>query len=112
MNGAKDIRSYGYKVGSIPCGKANLITDVPGVKVGHCTVEENGHKTGVTAVIPCDGNVFVKKPVASVFTLNGYGKTAGTIHIEELGVIEMHWLNIRYRNVPGITSKCEASIRL
>ena len=41
MNGAKDIRSYGYKVGSIPCGKANLITDVPGVKVGHCTVEEN-----------------------------------------------------------------------
>ena len=44
MNGAKDIRSYGYKVGSIPCGKANLITDVPGVKVGHCTVEENGHK--------------------------------------------------------------------
>ena len=30
MNGAKDIRSYGYKVGSIPCGKANLITDVPG----------------------------------------------------------------------------------
>ena len=61
MNGAKDIRSYGYKVGSIPCGKANLITDVPGVKVGHCTVEENGHKTGVTAVIPCDGNVFVKK---------------------------------------------------
>ena len=34
MNGAKDIRSYGYKVGSIPCGKANLITDVPGVKVG------------------------------------------------------------------------------
>ena len=36
MNGAKDIRSYGYKVGSIPCGKANLITDVPGVKVGHC----------------------------------------------------------------------------
>ena len=88
MNGAKDIRSYGYKVGSIPCGKANLITDVPGVKVGHCTVEENGHKTGVTAVIPCDGNVFVKKPVASVFTLNGYGKTAGTIQIEELGVIE------------------------
>ena len=83
MNGAKDIRSYGYKVGSIPCGKANLITDVPGVKVGHCTVEENGHKTGVTAVIPCDGNVFVKKPVASVFTLNGYGKTAGTIQIEE-----------------------------
>ena len=82
MNGAKDIRSYGYKVGSIPCGKANLITDVPGVKVGHCTVEENGHKTGVTAVIPCDGNVFVKKPVASVFTLNGYGKTAGTIQLE------------------------------
>ena len=70
------------------CGKANLITDVPGVKVGHCTVEENGHKTGVTAVIPCDGNVFVKKPVASVLTLNGYGKTAGTIQIEELGVIE------------------------
>ena len=89
MNGAKDIRSYGYKVGSIPCGKANLITDVPGSE-GRGTVrwKKNGHKNGVTAVIPCDGNVFVKKPVASVFTLNGYGKTAGTIQIEELGVIE------------------------
>lgn len=88
MNGAKDIRSYGYKVGNIPCGAFNLITDVPGVKVGHCTVEENNHKTGVTAIIPCEGNVFARKPVAGVFSLNGYGKTAGSIQIEELGVIE------------------------
>lgn len=88
MNCVKDIRSYGYKVGSIPCGPSNLITDVPGVNVGHCTVEENNHKTGVTAILPCEGNVFAKKPVASVFSLNGYGKTAGSIQIGELGVIE------------------------
>lgn len=88
METAKDIRSYGYPVGSIKTGARNLITDVPGVRVGHCTVEENNHKTGVTAIIPCDGNVFAKKPVASVFSLNGYGKTTGTLQIEELGVLE------------------------
>ena len=38
METAKDIRSYGYPVGSIKTGARNLITDVPGVRVGHCTV--------------------------------------------------------------------------
>lgn len=84
----KSIREHGFKIGKGTPGKNNLITDVPGVKVGHCTVEENGHKTGVTAIIPCDGIVFTKKPVAATYSLNGFGKTMGTIQIEELGVIE------------------------
>lgn len=88
MKKKKSIRDYGYVIGSGTPGKYNRITDVPGVKVGHCTVEENGHKTGVTAIIPCDGIVYEKKPVAAVYTLNGFGKTMGTIQIEELGVIE------------------------
>lgn len=88
MQGTNNIRSYGYTVGTLPTGPLNSITDVPDVLVGHCTVEEKGHKTGVTSILPCSGNIYMKKPVASVYTLNGYGKTAGTIQIEELGVIE------------------------
>lgn len=81
------IREYGYKIGSGIPGAENSITDVPGVKVGHTTVEHGDNKTGVTVILPCE-DVYGQKPVAAVYTLNGYGKTAGTIQIEELGVLE------------------------
>lgn len=82
------IRSFGYTIGEGECGVRNTITDVPGVKVGHCTIREGAHQTGVTVVVPCEGFVYDKKPVAAVYTLNGFGKTAGAIQIEELGVLE------------------------
>lgn len=74
-------------------GKWNAITDVPGVQVGHVTLEEqlpNGDFvcTGVTAILPHSGNMFTEKVPAASFVLNGFGKTAGLIQIEELGVIE------------------------
>lgn len=74
-------------------GQRNTITDVPGVKVGHVTLEQvlqNGDSvcTGVTAILPHSGNVFEQKVPAASFVLNGFGKTAGLIQIEELGVIE------------------------
>ncbi|KAA0948450.1 P1 family peptidase [Sporosarcina sp. ANT_H38] len=74
-------------------GQRNTITDVLGVKVGHVTLEQvlpNGDSvcTGVTAILPHSGNVFEQKVPAASFVLNGFGKTAGLIQIEELGVIE------------------------
>ena len=74
-------------------GKWNSITDVVGVKVGHITLEEQLPNeeavcTGVTAILPHCGNVFEQKVPAASFILNGFGKTAGLIQVEELGVIE------------------------
>lgn len=68
-------------------GKRNLITDVPGVLVGHCTVDESDVHTGVTAIIP--GECLAEQAfTAAVHVLNGFGKTAGTVQIEELGRLE------------------------
>ena len=33
------LRDYGIVIGHFPCGKNNVITDVPGVSVGHCTID-------------------------------------------------------------------------
>lgn len=71
-------------------GKRNLITDIPGVKVGHVThqdAEKNIH-TGVTAIFPHSGNLFQEKVPAAVSVINGFGKSAGLIQIEELGSME------------------------
>ena len=82
------IREYGYVVGTGKPGARNLITDVPGVKVGHCTIDNAQNQTGVTVVLPCEGLVYGKKPLAAVYTMNGYGKTMGSIQIQELGTLE------------------------
>lgn len=78
----------GLRVGSLPAGPLDKITDVPGVTVGHCTVDTAAHKTGVTVIQPCTGNPFTQKLPAAAFVLNGFGKTAGLMQIEELGTLE------------------------
>ncbi len=75
-------------IGRMPKGKRNAITDVPGVAVGHCTVDTDRHKTGVTVVMPCQDDCFREKLVAACHVLNGFGKTAGLIQIQELGTLE------------------------
>ncbi|MEL3972928.1 P1 family peptidase [Rossellomorea oryzaecorticis] len=88
----KRLRDLGMGIGSYSCGQANSITDIKGVKVGHQTLyyEKNGEtvRTGVTAILPHEGNMFREKVFAASHVINGFGKTAGTIQIEELGVLE------------------------
>lgn len=84
----KRIRDYGYTVGSMQTGPLNKITDVPGVLVGHDTIRTDRHKTGVTIIMPCEDNPFVRKLVAAGFVHNGFGKTTGLPQIEELGTLE------------------------
>ncbi|MEW9676926.1 P1 family peptidase [Lentibacillus sp. L22] len=74
-------------------GKFNGITDVQGVKVGHVTLyekidEQNTICTGVTAILPHGGNLFTKKTRAASAVINGYGKTAGLVQLDELGLLE------------------------
>ena len=69
------------KIGRMQPGPLNSICDVPGVRVGHCTVDSERHKTGVTVVLPCDHDIFREKLVAASHVLNGFGKTAGLMQI-------------------------------
>lgn len=72
-------------------GMKNLITDVPGVKVGHCTVNQGSSHTGLTVIVPVPEErltIYEEKLVAACHVQNGFGKTAGLIQIEELGTLE------------------------
>jgi D-aminopeptidase len=88
MLGQKRIADYGIHVGHMKRGALNSITDVSGVKVGHCTLRGEGINTGVTAVIPHEGNLFREKLFAACHIINGFGKSVGLIQIEEMGTIE------------------------
>jgi len=82
-------REIGVRVGVLPPGALNAITDVAGVRVGHTTVIRGADvRTGVTAVLPHAGNLFQEKVAGAVFIGNGFGKLMGSTQIEELGEIE------------------------
>ena len=76
------------KIGRMAHGPLNSIGDVPGVRVGHCTIDNERHKTGVTVILPCEDDIFQQKMVAACHVLNGFGKTAGLMQIRELGTLE------------------------
>lgn len=83
------MRDYGIKTGVMQPGPLNAITDVAGVKVGHVTlIEGDDIRTGVTAILPHEGNLFREKVPAGFWAGNGFGKISGTTQIEELGNIE------------------------
>jgi len=85
---AKRIRDYGIIIGEGTPGKLNKITDVPGVKVGHATIDTPDHKTGVTVIMPCEDNPFTNKLTAAAYIHNGFGKSQGLVQVEELGTLE------------------------
>lgn len=61
MTPLKTAREQGFVVGQMQPGPRNLITDVSGVRVGHVTISDKAIQTGVTAVLPHDGNLFREK---------------------------------------------------
>ncbi|MBN8854320.1 MAG: aminopeptidase [Sphingobacteriales bacterium 50-39] len=85
----KRARELGLHIGILQTGQWNAITDVPGVKVGHTTLNQGDSvHTGVTAILPFDGNIFQQKVPAAIFVGNGFGKLAGSTQVQELGNIE------------------------
>jgi len=85
----KNIRHYGIEIGVLNPGYHNSITDVKNVLVGHKTIVKGQNiRTGVTAILPHQHNIFREKVPAAVYVGNGFGKLAGSTQIEELGNIE------------------------
>lgn len=94
-------RDIGLKIGILPVGKLNSITDVAGVRVGHQTIiRDENVRTGVTAVLPHGGNLFREKVPGAVFVGNGFGKLAGSTQVAELGEIETPILLTSTLSVP------------
>ena len=91
-------RDLGIRVGRYKPGRFNAITDVEGVKVGHATVIRGAGgplkagkgpvRTGVTAILPNEGNVFENRVVGGGFVLNGAGEVSGMTQLLEWGLVE------------------------
>jgi D-aminopeptidase len=82
-------RDLGVAPGVFTPGANNAITDVAGVRVGHSTViEGDSVRTGVTAVLPHDGNLFFDRVPAAVHVGNAFGKLVGVTQVTELGELE------------------------
>ena len=82
-------RALGVAPGVFRPGPANAITDVPGVRVGHATlISGDSVRTGVTAILPHEGNAYLDRVPAAVFVGNGFGKLLGVTQDGELGELE------------------------
>lgn len=82
-------REIGVAPGIFKPGRFNAITDVAGVKVGHTTVwEGDSIRTGVTVILPHDGNLYRDRVPAAIYVANGYGKLLGITQVRELGELE------------------------
>jgi D-aminopeptidase len=82
-------RDLGLAPGVFEPGPLNAITDVAGVSVGHLTLNQGDSvRTGVTVVVPHQGNLFQDKVPGAVFVGNAFGKLAGSTQVDELGTIE------------------------
>jgi len=82
-------RDHGLSVGVMKPGPLNAITDVGGVRVGQVTITQGESvRTGVTVVVPHEGNVFQDKVAAAIHVGNGFGKLTGIAQVQELGNLE------------------------
>jgi D-aminopeptidase len=83
-------------IGLLTPGPGNAITDVPGVRVGHTTlIEGDGPlvvgmgpvRTGVTVILPHDGDPFGEAVYAGCHRLNGNGELTGLEWVRESGLL-------------------------
>lgn len=91
-------RELDLPLGRFRTGRHNAITDVEGVLVGHSTiirgdagplvVGQGPVRTGVTAIIPSGGNIFMDRLAGGAFVLNGAGEVSGLTQVVEWGLLE------------------------
>src|SRR5918994_1413858 len=93
------LRDLGVTIGRIPAGAQNAITDVKGVRVGHTTlvsgegplkVGEGPVRTGVTVIVPHEGDIGVEPLFAGYHVLNGNGEMTGLLWVKESGMLTPH----------------------
>lgn len=110
-------RETGIWFGELPTGPKNMITDVTGVKVGHCTIIKGSGplkvgqgpvRTGVTAVLPHGRNLFREPVKGAFFDMNGCGGLHGSLQIREYGMIDTP---IVLTNTMSMGAASEAVIR-
>ena len=86
-------RETGVRIGRLPAGRLNAISDVAGVRVGHATVirepdgSPNAVRTGVTAILPHEADPWRDRVYAGAHVLNGYGEMIGINQLREWGVL-------------------------
>ncbi|KVQ09324.1 P1 family peptidase [Burkholderia ubonensis] len=93
---------------TLPAGPRGTIADVPGVTVGHCTLDAGAVQTGVTVVKPHAGDVYRSKAPAGAAVINGFGKSVGLVQVDELGVLDTP---IALTNTFGVGAVAHAQIR-
>src|SRR3989442_5392119 len=94
-------REIGLKIGVLPTGALNSITDVAGVQVGHTTIVRGENiRTGVTAILPHNGNLFRERVPGAIFIGNAFGKLAGSTQVSDVGEIETQILLTSTLSVP------------
>jgi D-aminopeptidase len=95
------LREFGIETGIFKPGPLNAITDVAGVKVGQVTlIEGDSIRTGVTAILPHEGNIYQQKVPGAIYVANGYGKLTGIAQVEEHGNIETPLILTNTLSVP------------
>ena len=96
MTASPRARDLGIVIGEGSPGPFNAITDVAGVRVGHTTliagegrlvVGEGPVRSGVTVIVPHDGDVWAEPLFAGSATLNGNGELTGLEWIRESGLL-------------------------
>src|ERR687890_972936 len=89
-------RELGIRLGDLPPGPHDAITDVEGVRVGHSTivrgegplgVGEGPVRTGVTVICPREGLARDEPAFAGSHRFNGNGEMTGLEWIREAGVL-------------------------
>jgi len=104
----QDVFSTQPRIGVLPAGPRDAISDVAGVTVGHATLASGPLQTGVTVVRPHAGDPYRDKVPAAASVLNGFGKSAGLLQVAELGVLET---DIALTNTFGVGAVANGQIR-
>lgn len=108
MSPHDDSAPHAPPIGTLASGPLGTIADVPGVTVGHCTLDQDALQTGVTVIRPHRGDPFIDKVPAAASVINGFGKSIGLVQVEELGTLETP---IALTNTFGVAAVAQAQIR-
>ncbi|SEB12270.1 P1 family peptidase [Variovorax sp. YR216] len=92
------------RIGALPSGPRDAITDVADVTVGHATLDDGDVHTGVTVVRPHAGDPYAQRVPAGVAVLNGFGKSVGLVQVEELGLLETPIALTNTFSVPAVAA--------
>lgn len=104
-------RDLGIQIGILATGTHNAITDVQGVRVGHATIIQGDGalvpgqgpiRTGVTAILPHAGDLFLEKVTGAVVRINGFGEVTNTQQVDEMGTLEGPLMITNTMNVPRV----------